>query len=561
MFEYIITIFKVVVGVITNERLVLASLVALGVLLLWIVFSLCFSFEMRFISGSKKINKYISRKGISGESKQALAKLVQKMPSEFVRGYNTYEKNPHSLPSKYIKRSDCLDLELNGGVFNQNRSIIKSFINFVFFGLLLFSFAIMSSSSLFESGTASTETALTGYMVAEAMLIPFLYLFVAKGLYYIYTAIRQHQYHVAVEEFNEMIDNFDKSAVDTYGYIPSALVKAKSDFSEMSSRNIEQKNISKASVQKVFSSSISNNETEKEEIISTPENQNNLNINNLSTNDFVEQTDNASAISESNSKSFEESFSNSENVKDDISDNNVVYKEQSENTLLDGNNRGNSESSLKDFDDIGSAEGYSEMAGTSKNNEEFAGDDFVFNNDLNIVQETNVNQSARGDLQKNPYGIEEENQNVESKTSNTFYIKETNNKEQPKESKVASSSRLTSDFEKFLKRFEDDYKQSKTKKEQQMDKTAEIKDNFKPDFSTLLGEEQAPKRGRGRPKKETNNQEGFLIKNDKEFEDALVRAEKLMRKNEEPLSASQTKRIEKQLKELIDAMSKYKESK
>ena len=53
----------------------------------------------------------------------------------------------------------------------------------------------------------------------------------------------------------------------------------------------------------------------------------------------------------------------------------------------------------------------------------------------------------------------------------------------------------------------------------------------------------------------------FVIKTDKEFEDALVRAEKLMRKNEEPLSASQTKRIEKQIKELVDAMTKYKEGK
>ena len=67
------------------------------------------------------------------------------------------------------------------------------------------------------------------------------------------------------------------------------------------------------------------------------------------------------------------------------------------------------------------------------------------------------------------------------------------------------------------------------------------------------------KRGRGRPKKEVNTTGEFVIKSDKEFEEALLRAEKLMRKNEEPLSASQTKRIEKQIKELVDAMTKYKE--
>ena len=78
----------------------------------------------------------------------------------------------------------------------------------------------------------------------------------------------------------------------------------------------------------------------------------------------------------------------------------------------------------------------------------------------------------------------------------------------------------------------------------------------------LEGEEPVEqKRGRGRPRKEVNPTGEFVINNDKEFEEALVRAEKLMRKNEEPLSASQTKRIEKQIKELVDAMTKYKEGK
>ena len=72
---------------------------------------------------------------------------------------------------------------------------------------------------------------------------------------------------------------------------------------------------------------------------------------------------------------------------------------------------------------------------------------------------------------------------------------------------------------------------------------------------------EKPKRGRGRPRKEVSSSGELVITNDKEFEDALVRAEKLMRKNEEPLSASQTKRIEKQIKELVDAMTKYKEGK
>ena len=65
------------------------------------------------------------------------------------------------------------------------------------------------------------------------------------------------------------------------------------------------------------------------------------------------------------------------------------------------------------------------------------------------------------------------------------------------------------------------------------------------------------KRGRGRPKKVAEGE--LVIKTDKQFEEVLQRAEKLMRKSEEALSSSQAKRVEKSLKELIDAMTKYKE--
>ena len=53
----------------------------------------------------------------------------------------------------------------------------------------------------------------------------------------------------------------------------------------------------------------------------------------------------------------------------------------------------------------------------------------------------------------------------------------------------------------------------------------------------------------------------MVIQNDKEFDEVLSRAEKLMRKSESGLSESQSKRIEKEIKILMDAMNRYKESK
>ena len=65
---------------------------------------------------------------------------------------------------------------------------------------------------------------------------------------------------------------------------------------------------------------------------------------------------------------------------------------------------------------------------------------------------------------------------------------------------------------------------------------------------------------RGRPRKQEVS-ESMVIENDKQFNEVLARAEKLMRKGEEGLSESQTKRIEKEIKILMDAMNRYKESK
>lgn len=495
MFEYIVTIFKVVAGVITNERLVIASLIATALLLLWIVFSLCFSFEMRFLSGAKKINQYISRNGIAGEHKQGLDNLVMKMPSEFIRGYHTYEKNPHSLPSEFIKRSDCLDLELNGGVFNQNRSIIKSYINTVFFALLIFSFAIMSNSSLFESGAGTSETALTGYMVAEALVLPFLFLLVAKIMYYIYTAIRQHQYHVAVEEFNEMMDNFDKEAIDTYGYIPNSLT--------------------------VMSHSLKNKVAEKE--TKTPE---------VNVSPVVPVEENTQPVVQEVLKEEQgPERVQSEEISDKPADETFNQQEEIEESASEYDNV--PEQVLEVEPDIEEVSEPEEKP--------------VFKE--SISDETENQTDKEVDLIEKD--LEEDNQKFNgAQTEEVEELAKTQNKDS---------------FNEFAKRFESlnqiKSEQNHEKEQENMSENQEFQDNFKPDFASLLGEDVQKKRGRGRPRKEATGEEGFVIKTDKDFEDALVRAEKLMRKNEEPLSASQTKRIEKQLKELIDAMSKYKENK
>ena len=69
-----------------------------------------------------------------------------------------------------------------------------------------------------------------------------------------------------------------------------------------------------------------------------------------------------------------------------------------------------------------------------------------------------------------------------------------------------------------------------------------------------------PAKTRGRPKKQEVS-ESMTINSEEEFNEVLARAEKLMRKSEEGLSQSQSKRVEKELKLLMDAMNRYKEGK
>lgn len=455
MYQYIVTAFKVLVGVITNERLAIVAAVALGLMLLWVIFSLVFSFQVKFARGARRINNYVSQNGMTVSSKDGLDALASKMSSEFQRGYKNFNANPGSLPSEHIKRFQSLDVELTGGVFNQNKSIIKTYINFVFAALLLFSIAILSP-----------EEALTGAALGEAAVCPLSFLLVAKIIYYVYTAIRQHQYKVAVDEFNDMLDNMDQAVRQ------------------------ERINVAKVGVAELKPAEDGNVKLDTTEI--------NLTIKSY-LDDYFKQ--NPVRVDDGKINELTSRLEEKLNELTKIETNGVEV----------ANNYGN----------------------------------ITPNDQLTAVrpaEEENV-QAAAEDVAEPEVKKAEEQEPAKVEEPTPLEEPNTANEPKPRQSKPNKEP-------------------SPGKKEERED----VEDNFKLDFSDLIDNDDdepilAPKRGRGRPKKEVNQPGEFVIKDDKDFEEALSRAEKLMRKNEEPLSPSQTKRIEKQIKELVDAMTKYKESK
>ena len=387
MFEYIITIFNVVVSVLSFDKLAILACVALGIYAVWVILALVFSFQKKFSRNCKKISMLLEEFGLSSETYPKFIELGSKLPDSFLRGWNTFEHKKKGLPGDYIKRAECLDIELSGGLFNQNRSVMRTYISLatVLFGLIGFA-------------SIGTDVAITGYAFAKALIIPFLFASLAMVIYYIYTAIRQYQYRACVDDFNEMID----------------ILNEKVESAELD-------------VTKTVAISMQEEAAEN--------------------------------------KSYEEKQEQKVEPQEEFD-----YK-------------------------------------------------YEFEEDAVPVEEI-------GDHQP-----------VFDVTYDEF-LSEAEKETQEQQETIADTAALAE---------------------------TQIAENNEEAIAETLGEEvmeeqvaQEPKRGRGRPRKEKSDNTEIIITNDAEFEEVLARAEKLMKKNEEALSASQQKRVEKALKELVDAMKKYK---
>lgn len=424
MRDYITTIFNLIVGLIDSNKIVYLALIGLGIILVWQLITLITNFHRRFAGKCRKISKFLTQKGLSASNYNQFLALVAKMPQEFIRGYKTFEHASYGLPSDYIKRFDSIDVEVNGGILNHGKSLLKATIYGWTIILALLSFALLGS-----------ESALTGYAVADALVVPVLFLLLAKIVYFIFNAIKQQQYKMAVDEFNEMLDIMNDK-IENNDNLPGPDVLA-----ELIQTEPMQEEHAKA-----------------DEVIETRQEPEDYEV-------------------------FDEVVSLDSVAKDT---NQEVETEETIDLAAD------------DLEDK-----YDQTTQTLNQNEE--------NADV-YTQEELVTQVENPTVAETP---KEEDSEEVLETLVEPKFEQTDEQEQ----KPARKPR----------------KKKETKKEDIMEE----------------------KRGRGRPKKVAEGE--LVITNDKQFEEVLGRAEKLMRKNEEALSASQSKRVEKSLKELIDAMQKYKE--
>ena len=195
MRDYITTVFNLITGLVDADKLVLLALIGLGVILIWQLISLLTNFHSHLAKRCRRISKFLTVNGLSSSNYNNFLALIAKMPQEFIRGYKTFEHASYGLPSDYIKRFDSIDVETNGGMLNHGKSFLKAFINAYTIVLALLSLALLGA-----------DEAITGFALADSLLVPVLFLILAKTLYFIFNAIKQQQYRVAVDEFNEMLD-------------------------------------------------------------------------------------------------------------------------------------------------------------------------------------------------------------------------------------------------------------------------------------------------------------------------------------------------------------------
>lgn len=198
LYDYLITAYKVIAGLVTPERLMGVALGAFGLYLVWICISLFSSFQIKFNSRCQSlISTVIKTKDIEKHPEQ-LNKKASKISSGFGFGWKKFCGSSTGKPSDFIKRREALDVEINGGLLNNGKTMMRAFISFVTVILFIFNFAYVGG-----------ENPLNFMTLAESMFLPFVFYVIAKLFYFLHNSIKQKLYRMDIESFYEVVDLLD----------------------------------------------------------------------------------------------------------------------------------------------------------------------------------------------------------------------------------------------------------------------------------------------------------------------------------------------------------------
>lgn len=200
IYNYILTLFEVIVRLVTEKTLMMISFISVGFLVLWIVLQLLFSFQRKFSTKCIKLYNFIKKNNNYANNLEIIDKRISNISAGFSRGWKKFRENNKRKPSDYITRYEALDVEVHGGILNQGKSLMKSYIRVVTAVVFLLNIAFLGGSN-----------EITFNLIAQTLLLPAVTFLVLKIFYYTYTSIRHSMYKSDVDWFYELINLLDET--------------------------------------------------------------------------------------------------------------------------------------------------------------------------------------------------------------------------------------------------------------------------------------------------------------------------------------------------------------
>ncbi len=215
MFEFLRTAFKLAVSNLTQNKLILCALIVLFLMIVWSVLSLLFNNQVRMRRSCVEIIKYLRLNDINASNYAKFIAMWESFPTSMKFGWKRYEVKKTGKPSDYLKREECIDLSVQGGIQRQNRSLMRTTIAVATIVIAICSIAIIGTTS----AEMKTNAVLTTTLVADMLLVPFFTYAILMVNYYVYTAIRHLEYRSLTDVFYDFVDMLDDKVdiVDIFG--------------------------------------------------------------------------------------------------------------------------------------------------------------------------------------------------------------------------------------------------------------------------------------------------------------------------------------------------------
>lgn len=199
LYDYLLTFYKVLVGLVTTKRLIMVALCALGFYLIWVSCSLISCFQRKFSKRCSKLYDFVRKNKMDSNNLRIVDMMAEKISSGFYHGWKKFKTSANAKPSDFITRREALEVEVNGGVLNQGKTFMRSFIAISTAILFMFNLAYLGN-----------DATITSYLIAESMMLPLVYYVVMKLFYFLYTSIKQQLYKQSVESFYNVVGLLDE---------------------------------------------------------------------------------------------------------------------------------------------------------------------------------------------------------------------------------------------------------------------------------------------------------------------------------------------------------------